>query len=88
MLLDIQPVIFFGSILSLLMSVVVYFVKQLHSDFKKVEQDLMEVKTTTALIKTEFRSSQELIKQRVEYLENRMDKFERIILKKIQDEIS
>ena len=88
MLLDIQPVIFFGTVLSMLMSVVVYFVKQLHSDFKKVEQDLMEVKTTTALIKSEFRSSQELIKQRVDYLENRMEKVETIILKKIQDEIS
>ena len=88
MILDIQPVIFFGTLLSMLMSVVVYFVKQLHSDFKKVEQDLMEVKTTTALIKSEFRSSQELIKQRVDYLENRMEKVETIILKKIQDEIS
>jgi hypothetical protein len=88
MILDIQPIIFFGTLLSLLMSVVVYFVKQLHSDFKKVEQDLMEVKTTTALIKSEFRSSQELIKQRVDYLENRMEKVETIILKKIQDEIS
>ena len=88
MILDIQPVIFFGTVLSMLMSVVVYFVKQLHSDFKKVEQDLMEVKTTTALIKSEFRSSQELIKQQVDYLENRMEKVETIILKKIQDEIS
>ena len=88
MILDIQPVIFFGTVLSMLMSVVVYFVKQLHSDFKKVEQDLMEVKTTTALIKSEFRSSQELIKQQVDYLENRMEKVETIILKKIPDEIS
>ena len=88
MIFDIQPIIFFGTLMSMLMSVVVYFVKLLHTDFKKVEQDLMEVKTTTALIKSEFRSSQELIKQRVDYLEDRMEKVEIIIIKKRRDEIS
>ena len=47
----------FGSITSLLLSVVAYFIKQLHSDFRRMEMDISEVKTTTMLIKTEFKSS-------------------------------
>ena len=50
----------FGSITSILLSVVAYFIKQLHSDFRKMELDLSEVKTTTMLIKTEFKSRYDL----------------------------
>ena len=35
----------FGTLITLLLSVVAYFIKHLHTDFKSVEKDLIEVKT-------------------------------------------
>ena len=71
----------FGSITSVLLSVVAYFIKQLHGDFRKMEMDLAEVKTTTMLIKTEFKSSFNLLRQQVEYLEKRIEIIESITFK-------
>jgi hypothetical protein len=68
----------FGSITSILLSVVAYFIKLLHSDFRKMEMDLSEVKTMTMLIKTEFKSRYDLLCQRVEYLEKRVEVIEHI----------
>ena len=48
--------VLFGSVSSLLLAVVAYFIKQLHSDFKKMEKDITEVKTMALLIKTEFKN--------------------------------
>lgn len=64
--------VFFGSISSILLAVVAYFIRQLHSDFKKMEKDITEVKTMALLIKTEFKNSYDLLSQRVEYLEARI----------------
>ena len=49
--------VLFGSLISILLSVVAYFIKQLHTDFKRMEKDLVEVKTMALIIKTEFRIS-------------------------------
>jgi hypothetical protein len=68
----------FGSIISILLSVVAYFIKLLHSDFRKMEMDLSEVKTMTMLIKTEFKSRYDLLCQRVEYIEKRVEIIEHI----------
>lgn len=76
----------FGTIISILLSVVAYFIKQLHSDFRKMEMDLSEVKTTTMLIKTEFKSSYDLLRQRIEYLEKRIEIIETITFKKHSNE--
>jgi chaperonin cofactor prefoldin len=61
----------------LLLGVVAYFLRQLHTDFKQMERDLMEVKATTKLIKSEFKSGFDLLTQRVEFLEKRVDMLER-----------
>ena len=53
--------IIFGSIISVLLSIVAYFIKQLHSDFIRMEKDLTEVKTMAILIKTEFKNSNDLL---------------------------
>ena len=74
----------FGSVSSLLLAVVAYFIKQLHSDFKNMERDLTEVKTMALLIKTEFKNSQDLLNQKVEYLEQRVNKLE-FNVSKLQD---
>ena len=71
----------FGSITSILLSVVAYFINLLHSDFRKMEMDLSEVKTMTMLIKTEFKSRYDLLCQRVEYLEKRVEIIEHITFK-------
>lgn len=73
--------VLFGSLISLLLSIVAYFMKQLHTDFKKMEIDLMEVKTMALIIKTEFKSSNDLLNQKVEYLEKRVTYIELSILK-------
>lgn len=74
--------VLFGSISSVLLAVVAYFIKQLHVDFKKMEKDLTEVKTMALLIKTEFKNSYDLLNQRVNYLERRLDQIENQTLKK------
>lgn len=76
----------FGSVISLLLTVVAYFMKQLHSDFKKMEKDLTEVKTMALLIKTEFKNSFDLLNQKVDYLEHRVNIIEQKILKHSSNE--
>ena len=71
----------FGTLITLLLSVVAYFIKQLHTDFKSMEKDLIEVKTMALIIKTEFKSGNDLLNQKVEYLEKRVNNIELTILK-------
>jgi hypothetical protein len=73
--------VLFGSLISVLLSVVAYFIKQLHTDFKSMEKDLVEVKTMALIIKTEFKSGNDLLNQKVEYLEKRVQIIELTILK-------
>ena len=78
--------ILFGSVSSLLLAVVAYFIKQLHSDFKNMERDISEVKTMALLIKTEFKNSHDLLNQKVEYMEQRINKIEFNLLKHSENE--
>ena len=71
----------FGTLITLLLSIVAYFIKQLHTDFKSMEKDLVEVKTMALIIKTEFKSGNDLLNKKVEYLEKRVQKIELTILK-------
>ena len=73
--------VLFGSLISVLLSVVAYFIKQLHTDFKRMEKDLFEVKTMALIIKTEFKSGNDLLNQKVEYLERRVQSLEISIFK-------
>ena len=73
--------VLFGTLITLLLSVVAYFMKQLHTDFKSMEKDLVEVKTMALIIKTEFKSGNDLLNQKVEYLEKRVQIIELTILK-------
>jgi hypothetical protein len=70
----------------MLLAIVAYFIKQLHSDFKKMEKDLTEVKTMALLIKTEFKNSYDLLNHKVDYLEHRVNNLEKIILKNFNNE--
>ena len=73
---DITVSVFFGFISSVLLAVVAYFIRQLHTDFKSMEKDMSEVKTMALVIKTEFKNSYDLLNQKVEYLEQRINKIE------------
>lgn len=73
---EITVSVFFGFISSVLLAVVAYFIRQLHTDFKSMERDMTEVKTMALIIKTEFKNSYDLLNQRVEYLEQRINKIE------------
>jgi hypothetical protein len=73
--------VLFGTLITLLLSVVAYFIKQLHTDLKSMEKDLIEVKTMALIIKTEFKSGNDLLNQKVEYLEKRVNNIELTILK-------
>ena len=75
----------FGIIITVLLSVVAFFSKQLHGDFKRVEKDLSEVKTTTSLIKTEFKGINELMNQKIEFLEKRLTHIETYIFKTLKN---
>lgn len=68
--------ILFGSLSSVLLAIVAYFIRQLHSDFKTMERDISEVKTMALLIKSEFKTSYDLLSQKVKYLEQRITKLE------------
>ena len=78
--------VLFGSLISVLLSVVAYFIKQLHTDFKRMEKDLVEVKTMALIIKTEFKSGNDLLNQKVGYLEKRINNIELSILKNQEHE--
>ena len=73
---EITVSVFFGFISSVLLAVVAYFIRQLHTDFKSMEKDMSEVRTMALIIKTEFKNSQDLLNQKVEYLEQRINKIE------------
>lgn len=78
--------VLFGSLISVLLSVVAYFIKQLHTDFKRMEKDLVEVKTMALIIKTEFKSGNDLLNQKVEYLEKRVNNIEMLCIHEHQNE--
>ena len=76
----------FGTLITLLLSIVAYFIKQLHTDFKSMEKDLVEVKTMALIIKTEFKSGNDLLNQKVEYLEKRVQNLELSMYKNHENE--
>ena len=78
--------VLFGTLITLLLSIVAYFIKQLDTDFKSMEKDLIEVKTMALIIKTEFKSGNDLLNQKVEYLEKRVSNIELSLLKNQENE--
>ena len=76
----------FGILISVLLSLVVYFVRLLHVDFRRMQKDIAEVKTTTQLIKSEFKGGLELVNQRVSQIEAKVKQFETIFYNSIHYE--
>ena len=78
---DLTLSVLFGFISSVLLAIVAYFIKQLHTDFKSMEKDISEVKTMALIIKTEFKSSYDILNQKVKNLDQRISKIELYQLK-------
>jgi len=76
----------FGILISVLLSLVVYFVRLMHVDFRRMQKDIAEVKSTTLLIKSEFKGGLELINQRVGQLEAKVKQFETVFYNSIHYE--
>ena len=72
--------------MTVLLSIIAYFVRQLHTDFKNVEKDLIEVKTTTSIIKSELKSGYDLLNQKVGFIERRVENLEAVTFKKKENE--
>ncbi len=79
--MEFKAEVFFYSLISGLLGVVAYFLKQLHSDFKRVEKDVAEVKSSINLIKVEFKGIVDVMNQKVEFLEKQMNHFKTIFFK-------
>lgn len=77
----IKPETVFFALVTAMLGIVAYFLRQLLTDFKKVEKDVNEVKATTALIKAEFKGINDLMNQKIEFLEKRVNHFEKVIFK-------
>jgi len=61
-----------GLLVTLLLSAITYFIKQLHSDFRKVVKELAELKSGTALMHSETQSASKLLNQRLDFIEWRL----------------
>lgn len=65
-----------SGMVSILLGVVAYFLKQLINDFKRVEKDVVEVKNATEVIRTEFKGMNALLHQRMDFTDKRIEKIE------------
>jgi hypothetical protein len=77
----VQPETIFYSLISILLGIVAYFLRQLHSDFKRMEKDVSEVKSNINLIKVEFKGIIDVMNQKVEFLEKQMNHFKTFFFK-------
>ncbi len=69
-----------GGILSLLFSLIAYFARQLHSDVKKMELNLAEIKISTELIKANMQSESTRTSERMAQHERRIQQLENYLL--------
>ncbi|WP_207532962.1 hypothetical protein [Desertivirga arenae] len=75
-----------GAILSLLFSVIAFFVRQLHSDFRRVEQNLSEIITSTEVIKANMNAESVRIFERINFHEKRLEQLEVYLLKHFEEQ--
>ncbi|MEO5912073.1 MAG: hypothetical protein ABIP95_14375 [Pelobium sp.] len=61
-----------GAFLSVLLGVIAWFIRQLHQDFRQVQQQVSLLQQTAKVIQTESRSAYELLKLRINFLDWRI----------------
>jgi len=65
-----------SSFISLLLSIIVFFIRQLYNEFRKMELSVAEIKITTEVIKANMSSESLRIGERINLLEKRTDQLE------------
>lgn len=75
-----------GSILSVLFSVIAFFIRQLHNDFRKVERKLCEIITSTEVIKANMHSESVRVFERLNFHEKRLEQLEVYLLHHFEKE--
>jgi hypothetical protein len=65
--------VFIGCLLSIMLSVIAWFIRQLHQDFRSVQDKVNHLQQTAHSIQVESRSTHELLKQRIHFLEWRIN---------------
>ena len=81
MQVDINISIVLGSILSVLFSLIAFFVRALHADFRKMELNLSEIKIDLEVIKANTASESSRSHERFSVQERRIEQLENHLLK-------
>lgn len=68
-----QPDTLLSILFTLLLTMNAYFIKSLHYDFKRVVKELSDLKNSSTLMHSETRSANEILKQRMEFFEWRLN---------------
>ena len=67
-----QWLTFLATLLIFFMSFIGYFLKQLHADFKRMNFDMVDVKSFVRMIEQKLHGNYELMERTVEFLEKRV----------------
>ncbi len=70
----------FGGLISILLSVVAFFIKQLHRDFRKLEKEVTDVKAAMMVIQSELKGNYQLVREQVKALDKRVEHLEFLVL--------
>lgn len=82
--LDNALITFFGTVLTILLTVIGYFLKQLHADFKKMNFDISDVKGVIRIIEQKQKGNSDLLGKSIEFLEKRVTALENQLTKNVQ----
>lgn len=74
---DFNITLFIGTLLSFMLSVIAWFIRQLHQDFKNMQKEVSVLQHTANAIQLETRSSHEIIELKIGFLKWRIDEFEK-----------
>jgi Na+/H+ antiporter NhaC len=74
---DFNATLFIGTILSFMLSIIAWFIRQLHQDFRNMQKEVNNLQQTANAIQLETRSSYELIELKIGFLKWRLDEKEK-----------
>nr|MBC7614382.1 hypothetical protein [Pseudopedobacter sp.] len=70
--LSINLSVIIGFLLSVMLSIIAWFIRQLHQDFRRVQEQVNLLQQTAKVIQSESRSAYELLKLRISFLDWRI----------------
>jgi predicted Holliday junction resolvase-like endonuclease len=75
-----------GTLVSVMLSIIAWFIRELHQDFRSMQKEVSSLQHTANSIQLESRSGSELIKLQMGFLEWRMKEYEKIHGKNFKQE--